>query len=99
MTYWLEDDFIGQYTIGMSLTEIRERLRKQPFEPFRVVLSSGESYEVRHPELAMLLRGGIYVAEADAKGQLPEMPAWCSLLHISAIEPIAAKNGRHSRKK
>jgi hypothetical protein len=83
----------------MSLSEIRERLRKQPFEPFRVVLSSGASYKVSHPELAMVLRNGIYVAEPDVKGQLPEVPAWCSLLHITAIEPIAAKNGRHSRKK
>jgi hypothetical protein len=83
----------------MSVRELRHRLQKQPFEPFRVVLSSGESYEVRHPEMALLLRGGIYVAEPDAKGELPEVPAWCSYLHITAIEPIAAKNGRQPRKK
>jgi hypothetical protein len=83
----------------MSVRELRERLRKSPFEPFRVVLSSGDAYEVRHPEMALLLKGGIYVAVPDAKGDLPDVPVWCSLLHITAIEPIAAKNGRPRRKK
>jgi hypothetical protein len=83
----------------MSVRELRHRLQKQPFEPFRVVLSSGESHEVRHPEMALLLRGAIYIAETDVNGELPEVPAWCSLLHITAIEPISARNGRQRRKK
>jgi hypothetical protein len=29
---------------------VRDLLRQRPFKPFRVVMSSGESYEVRHPE-------------------------------------------------
>ena len=83
----------------MSYRELQKRLQARPFEPFRVVLSSGEAYGVRHPEMALLLKGGIEIAEPDAKGEPPEVAAWCSLLHITAIEPIAAKNGWHSRKK
>jgi hypothetical protein len=49
--------------------------------------------------MALLLKGGIEIAEPDAKGEPPEVAAWCSLLHITTIEPIAAKNGWHSRKK
>jgi hypothetical protein len=83
----------------MSFRELQKRLQARPFEPFRVVLSSGEAYGVRHPEMALLLKGGIEIAEPDAKGEPPEVAAWCSLLHITTIEPIAAKNGWHSRKK
>ena len=83
----------------MSVSELQKRLHQRPFEPFRVVLSSGEAYDVRHPEMALLLKGGIEIAEPDAKGEPPEVAAWCSLLHITAIEPVAAKNGRQSRKK
>jgi hypothetical protein len=83
----------------MRAKELKERLQRQPFEPFRVVLSNGESYEVRHPEMALLLRGGIYVAVPDAKGELPEVAAWCSLLHVAAIEPVGAKGGRQTRNK
>ena len=83
----------------MSLRDLQKRLQTRPFEPFRVVLSSADAYEVRHPEMALLLKGGIEIAEPDAKGEPPEVAAWCSLLHITAIEPIVAKNGRQSRKK
>ena len=81
----------------MSAAEIKERLSLRPFEPFRVVLSSGDSYEVRHPEMALLVRSGLYVAIPDAKGRLPDAAKWCSLLHIAAIEPLSAPaSGRPS---
>lgn len=83
----------------MSFGERQKRLRKSPFEPFRIALSSGEPDEVRHSEMPLLLDGGIEVAEPDGRGELPEVAKWCSLLPITAIEPIPAKNGRPPRKK
>ena len=74
----------------MSIAAIKERLSRRPFEPFRVVLSSGGSCEVRHPEMALLLRNGIYVADPAPAEELPENAVWCSLLHIAAIEPASA---------
>jgi len=71
----------------MSVSAIKEQLSRQPFEPFRVVLSNGDAYEVRHPEMALLLRNGIYVALPDNQADLPERAVWCSLLHVAAIEP------------
>lgn len=76
----------------MSASEIKERLSHRPFEPFRVVLSSGGQYEVRHPELALLVRNGVYVVEPDANGGLPETAKWCSFLHIAAIEPLSTRS-------
>lgn len=35
----------------MTTTMFRELLRQQPFRPFRMVMSNGEAYEVRHPEM------------------------------------------------
>ena len=74
----------------MSAAQIQEALKRRPFEPFRIRLSSGDNYEVRHPENALLLRGGVYLAVLDERGELPEVPTWCSLLHVTAIEPIAS---------
>ena len=71
------------------MAAIRERLGRRPFEPFRIVLSSGGAYEVRHPEMALLLRNGIYVADPTPTDDLPENAVWCSLLHIAAIEPTS----------
>lgn len=75
----------------MSAAALKDRLSRRPFEPFRVVLSSGDGYEVRHPEMALLLRNGIYVAVPDSPGELPERAVWCSLLHVAAVEPLASR--------
>ena len=46
-----------------------QALRKRPLEPFRIQVSDGSSYEVRHPELVMVgLRSaaiGVPVAGQD----------------------------------
>ena len=72
----------------MSVRELRDRLRKAPFEPFRVVLSSGDAYEVRHPEMAMLTRTDILVGIDVAEDGVPAEFDICSLLHVTSIEPL-----------
>ena len=37
----------------MTAEKIDEQLHRQPFEPFRIHMSDGSSYEVRHPEFAL----------------------------------------------
>jgi hypothetical protein len=82
----------------MSAAALKERLNCRPFEPFRVRLFSGDAYDVRHPEMALLLRNGMYVALPEAGGdELPESAVWCSLLHVAAVEPIATATGQSSR--
>jgi hypothetical protein len=72
----------------MSIDVLRDVLARRPFEPFRIILSSGDFYEVRHPENALLVRSGMYVAQHD-NGDLPERAIFCSLPHIAAIEAPA----------
>ena len=83
----------------MSTAAAKELLNRRPFEPFRVRLSSGDVYEVRHPEMALLLRNGLYVAVPDpptngASEELPDRAVWCSLLHVAALEPIGSGNAK-----
>jgi len=74
------------------LEALREWLGRRPFEPFRVVLSSGESYEVGHPEVALLVQRGMYVGLPAGNGDIPEQAAFCSMLHITAVEPLMPRN-------
>jgi hypothetical protein len=71
----------------MTLRTFRELLSQQPFRPFRVVMSSGQSYEVRHPEMAMLTRTDILVG-TDVVDDVPAGFKICSLLHVTAVEPL-----------
>jgi hypothetical protein len=76
----------------MRVQEIREALGRQPFRPFRIVLTDGGSFEVRHPELCMIGLGSMII------GLPPEHPTADQAIaydrhvvvdwsHITRIEP------------
>ena len=77
----------------MRQHEIRDILRKEPFRAFRVHLTNGQSYEVRHPELAALTRHSMYVVlpadeSKDTNGGAPDRMIQCDLVHVVTVEPI-----------
>ena len=72
----------------MTLQTFRDLLTQRPFRPFRLVMSSGQTYEVRHPEMAWLTRTDLLVGIDAADDGVPAEFKICSLLHITAIEPL-----------
>jgi len=63
----------------MTVQTFRDLLAARPFRPFRVVMSSGQTYEVRHPEMAMLTRSDILVGIGDTDDGVPAEFKICSL--------------------
>ncbi len=51
-------------------------------------MSSGKSYEVRHPEMAWLTRTSILVGVDETDEGVPAEFRICSLLHVTSIEPL-----------
>jgi len=80
----------------MTLQDFQKLLKTRPFQPFRIIMSSGERYEVRHPEMAFLLRTKIVLGLDPDKQGIAEDWTMCSLLHITAIEPV--ETSRRSRR-
>jgi hypothetical protein len=78
----------------MTLQTFKDLLGRRPFEPFRVILSSGQAYDVRHPEMAWLTRTTLYVGTNTAPEGVPEEAVMCSLLHIASVEPANHAHGR-----
>ncbi len=72
----------------MTLQILRELMTRRPYVPFRLIMSSGVSYEVRHPESAMLTRTCILVGIDAADDNVPAEFKICSLLHIASVEPL-----------
>ncbi len=72
----------------MTIQPCRELLTQRPFQPFRLVMSSGQSYEVRHPVMAMLTRTDILVGVGETDEGVPADFRICSLLHVATIEPL-----------
>jgi hypothetical protein len=77
----------------MPPEEIAIVLDKRPFVPFRVYLSDGTVYEVRHPELLLLGRRSAHIglaSKADGQTLPTDRVATFSLLHVVRLEPISA---------
>ena len=72
----------------MSPTEIQAHLRRAPFRPIRVHLTDGSSYEIRHPELALLTRRDLAIALDIGPDGLPDRNIFCDPLHVVRIEQI-----------
>jgi hypothetical protein len=83
----------------MSADELRNATQRQPFEPFRLVMTAGVGYEIRHPDL-------LWVGKRSANVGLTGNPAQTyyereikiDLLHIIRLEPLEpsqspSKNG------
>jgi len=65
----------------MNSEFIRKLLKAQPFVPFRVFMSHGDSYVVKHPENALLAGSRLIVYEPET-----DNVGFCSLLHINDIK-------------
>jgi len=74
----------------MTVQTFRELLTQRHFKSFRLVVASGQSYDVRHPEMAMLTKSDILVGIGDTDEGLPAEFKICSLLHVSSIEPLSS---------
>lgn len=72
----------------MTIQTFREMLGRRPFQPVRVILSSGQAYEIRHPEMALLTRTTLLVGVDIADDGVPAEFKVLSLLHVTTIEPI-----------
>ena len=73
----------------MTVQTFREMLSRRPFQPVRLTLSSGQSYDIRHPEMAMLTRTSILIGTDFAEDGVPAEFKILSLLHVTAIESLA----------
>jgi hypothetical protein len=75
----------------MSPQELRDTLRQQPFEPFRLVMTDGTGYDIRHPDLLWVGRRTAMVGLAGHPAQtLYERAVKIDLLHVIRLEPLEA---------
>ena len=77
----------------MTADAVFARLRRRPFTPFRLILSSGTSYDIMHPEMLFVSKSGLTVAIYDrgqqpAPDEIPVREALVSYLHVAATEDL-----------
>ena len=77
----------------MTVKEPRQILDRDPFQPVRVRLSSGDAYEIHHPDLAVVMRSRLFTA-------LPNSDCWTLIpfLHIAPVESLGTGKDRKPRR-
>ena len=63
-------------------------LGRRPFQPVKLTLSSGQSFEICHPEMALLTRTSILIGTEVAEDGIPAEFEIISLLHVASMEPV-----------
>ena len=75
----------------MRPEDLLNDLRKQPFQPLRLTLTDGRTYDVHHPELALVGRSIVLIGLERPGDPDPvfDRHVTVSLRHILQVEPIA----------
>ncbi len=76
----------------MRREDIRELTRAVPFQPFRVYISTGETFDIYHPDLIVATTGAAHIAypSPETRPDNPDQVRIVSLYHIQKIEPLPA---------
>jgi hypothetical protein len=73
----------------MRADELTELLRIRPFVPLRIHMTDGQTYDIRHPDLVLVLRQRVDIGlQPDPTTGVLEGVAHCSLLHIVRVEEL-----------
>ena len=74
----------------MSQQEVLEMLKQRPFQAFRIYVSDGTVYEIRHPEMMVVGRNRALVFFPPEGMNLPALDRYeaVALLHITRLEPL-----------
>jgi len=73
----------------MTYDDLHEAARRQPFQPFRLILTTGASYDIRHPDLIMVGRRSAVIGLVDQDGGTAyDRTLQVDLLHVVGIEEL-----------
>lgn len=64
---------------------LKEFLNQRPFKPFEIRLSNGDSYPVKHPDAAILMKNKVVLVVRETNEHLVIF-----LLHIAAVKIVPA---------
>jgi len=78
----------------MIIDTLKEKLTADPFRPFIVRSSSGEGYRVSTPDLVVLMKSSVFIAQPNS-----DRATTVPYLHVAAVEELgeASKPRRRTR--
>ncbi len=74
----------------MRPEDLWEFTRRQPFEPYRIHLTGGKTYDIVHPDQVIVFRSRIIMVVGYENG-VPEHSEHVALNHIVRIQELQAE--------
>ncbi len=74
-----------------SADDIQARLRERPFTPIRIVTSTGQTYDIYHPDLVLIARRFLVIGmpSADNPSQAEQVTR-VAVLHVTELRDLPA---------
>jgi hypothetical protein len=73
----------------MTAEELRDAQKRQPFEPFRLVMTDDVGYDIPHPDLLLVGRRTATVGLTGQPGKtFYERTVKIDLMHVIRLEPL-----------
>jgi hypothetical protein len=74
--------------------ELQTHARRQPFQPFRLVTTTGQTFDIRHPDLIMVgHRSAVLGLTNDPTGVAYDRTFQVDLFHVVGVEELAPAQG------
>ena len=74
----------------MDATDLRDKIREAPFNPFRVHLTKGITFDLNHPEFIAVTKQIAYLANREPGDTLAERHIRIGIQHIIHLESLSA---------
>jgi hypothetical protein len=73
----------------MSPQDLFDLLRRRPFVPFRIFATDGRTFDVRHPDQALVLRTRVILPMPGASDEIAERSEHLALVHVVRLEELS----------
>ena len=76
----------------MAPHDIWKSVRRRPFVPFRITLTEGSTYEIKHPEFCLVTLSSVFIGlqPTDDPDPLAQRIVEVDVAHVVKLEPIHA---------
>jgi hypothetical protein len=72
----------------ITALQLQERMKEDPFRPFRITLSDGRTFPVPNHDAAFVKRNSIIVGIDLDANSIAERSIECALLHITSVQDL-----------
>ena len=88
----------GLTIVPMRPEELLQLIRKQPFAPLRIHTTDGRSYDIRHPDQIIVLRGRVDIGvNGQSADGVADRVEHVSLLHVVGVEELEIDSKQRDR--